>query len=108
MDESCIGECPRPVAAANTASSASHFLFLPFPPLTLVRASSSRFLRGRAWYFVTHPSNGPAYLTWSRGQSMQTVGVADSVSDFGATPGLPRSWMKAQHALQLKILAQVQ
>ena len=49
--------------------------------------------------------NGPAYLTWSRGQSMQTVGSAASVTSVGATPGLPRSWMLAQHALQKKILA---
>eukprot|EP01043_Picozoa_sp_COSAG02_P011790 COSAG02_NODE_440_length_22296_cov_173.657386_16_plen_715_part_00 len=38
--------------------------------------------------------NGPAYLTWSRGQSMQGVGAP-----------LPRSWMQKQWALQKQILA---
>lgn len=38
--------------------------------------------------------NGPAYLTWSRGQSMQGVGAP-----------LPRSWMQKQWALQKHILA---
>lgn len=47
--------------------------------------------------------NGPAYLTWSRGQSMQSVGSA--ASPEGGDTGLPRSWMQAQHALQIKILA---
>eukprot|EP00656_Telonema_subtile_P011229 TRINITY_DN15534_c0_g1_i1.p1 TRINITY_DN15534_c0_g1~~TRINITY_DN15534_c0_g1_i1.p1 ORF type:complete len:866 (+),score=187.31 TRINITY_DN15534_c0_g1_i1:142-2739(+) len=40
--------------------------------------------------------NGPAYLTWSRGQSMQSVGSSAS--------GLPRSWMRAQWTLQKSIL----
>lgn len=47
--------------------------------------------------------NGPAYLTWSRGQSMQSVG--SSALPEGGTSGLPRSWMQAQWALQKKILA---
>ena len=95
---------PLPVFSA-------HFLFLPFPPTDARSGHFVAFLAragGLGTYWRAHSSNGPAYLTWSRGQSMQTVGVADSVADFGATPGLPRSWMKAQHALQLTILAQVQ
>jgi alpha-N-acetylglucosaminidase len=52
--------------------------------------------------------NGPAYLTWSRGQSMQTVGTGKSVNSVNGNlgSGLPRSWMQAQHALQKKILKQ--
>ena len=46
--------------------------------------------------------NGPAYLTWSRGQSMQSVG--SSALPEGGSSGLPRSWMKAQWQLQKKIL----
>ena len=46
--------------------------------------------------------NGPAYLTWSRGQSMQSVGSA--AVPLGGDTGLPRSWMQQQHALQKKIL----
>lgn len=50
--------------------------------------------------------NGPAYLTWSRGQSMQTVGTGKSVNSINGNrgSGLPRSWMQAQHTLQKKIL----
>jgi alpha-N-acetylglucosaminidase len=47
--------------------------------------------------------NGPAYLTWSRGQSMQSVG--SSAMPEGGDSGLPRSWMQAQWALQKQILA---
>ena len=47
--------------------------------------------------------NGPAYLTWSRGQSMQSVGA--SAMPEGGDSGLPRSWMQQQWALQKKILA---
>ena len=36
--------------------------------------------------------NGPAYLTWSRGQSMQSVGA--SALPEGGEAGLPRSWMQ--------------
>ena len=52
--------------------------------------------------------NGPTYLTWSRGQSMQTVGSGPSVAGIAPTmgAGLPRSWMQQQHALQIKILRQ--
>ena len=46
--------------------------------------------------------NGPAFLTWSRGQSMQSVG--SSAEPEGGESGLPRSWMQAQHALQKHIL----
>ena len=46
--------------------------------------------------------NGPAYLTWSRGQSIQAVG--SSALPEGGSAGLPRSWMKAQWELQKKIL----
>ena len=46
--------------------------------------------------------NGPAFLTWSRGQSMQSVG--SSAEPEGGESGLPRSWMQAQHALQKYIL----
>lgn len=42
--------------------------------------------------------NGPAFLTWSRGQSMQSVGA--SATPEGGTAGLPRSWMQAQWRLQ--------
>jgi alpha-N-acetylglucosaminidase len=49
--------------------------------------------------------NGPAYLTWSRGQSMQSVGTGPSFKFPGAGSGLPRSWMQSQHALQKQILA---
>ena len=48
--------------------------------------------------------NGPAYLTWSRGQSMQSVG--SSAAPEGGGNGLPRSWMQAQWRLQKQILAQ--
>mmetsp|Transcript_126804 Transcript_126804/g.370703 ORF Transcript_126804/g.370703 Transcript_126804/m.370703 type:complete len:809 (+) Transcript_126804:82-2508(+) len=44
----------------------------------------------RGWF------NGPAFLTWSRGQNEYGAGIAGP---------LPRSWMKAQWALQQKILA---
>ena len=46
--------------------------------------------------------NGPAYLTWSRGQSMQSVG--SSALPEGGESGLPRSWMQAQWKLQKFIL----
>eukprot|EP01047_Picozoa_sp_COSAG01_P034688 COSAG01_NODE_2617_length_7374_cov_7.663505_4_plen_342_part_00 len=46
--------------------------------------------------------NGPAYLTWSRGQSMQSVGA--SALPEGGEAGLPRSWMQAQWNLQRFIL----
>eukprot|EP00658_Telonema_sp_P-2_P032395 TRINITY_DN24001_c0_g1_i16.p1 TRINITY_DN24001_c0_g1~~TRINITY_DN24001_c0_g1_i16.p1 ORF type:complete len:421 (-),score=64.15 TRINITY_DN24001_c0_g1_i16:122-1384(-) len=46
--------------------------------------------------------NGPAYLTWSRGQSMQSVG--SSALPEGGSSGLPMSWMEAQWALQKQIL----
>ena len=49
--------------------------------------------------------NGPAYLTWSRGQSMQNVGTAPTALLPGAGGGLPRSWMQSQHALQRVILS---
>lgn len=44
----------------------------------------------RSWF------NGPAFLTWSRGQNEYGNNIAGP---------LPRSWMKAQHALQVQILA---
>jgi hypothetical protein len=44
--------------------------------------------------------NGPAYLTWSRGQSMQSVG--SSALPEGGEAGLPRSWMRAQWELQVR------
>lgn len=44
----------------------------------------------RSWF------NGPAFLTWSRGQNEYGAGIAGP---------LPRSWMQAQHALQIQILA---
>jgi hypothetical protein len=47
--------------------------------------------------------NGPAFLTWSRGQSMQSVG--SSAMPEGGNAGLPRSWMQSQWELQKKILA---
>jgi alpha-N-acetylglucosaminidase len=47
--------------------------------------------------------NGPAYLTWSRGQSMQSVGA--SALPEGGDAGLPRSWMQAQWRLQRYISA---
>ena len=43
----------------------------------------------RSWF------NGPAYLTWSRGQNEYGNDIAGP---------LPRSWMKSQHALQLRIV----
>jgi hypothetical protein len=43
----------------------------------------------RSWF------NGPAFLTWSRGQNEYGAGIAGP---------LPRSWMRAQHALQVQIL----
>jgi alpha-N-acetylglucosaminidase len=46
--------------------------------------------------------NGPAFLTWSRGQSMQSVG--SSALPRGGESGLPRSWMQAQWRLQKFIL----
>ena len=46
----------------------------------------------RAWF------NGPAYLTWSRGQNSHGSSIGGP---------LPRSWMRAQHALQLRILARL-
>jgi len=49
--------------------------------------------------------NGPAFLTWSRGQSMQNVGTAPTALIPGGKGGLPRSWMQSQHALQKRILA---
>lgn len=48
--------------------------------------------------------NGPAYLTWSRGQDLQSVGAAAMPEGGGS--GLPRSWMQSQWRLQKKILAQ--
>lgn len=45
-------------------------------------------------------SNGPAWLSWSRGQSMHGVGT------FGNRP-LPQQWMTAQWALQKQILARM-
>jgi alpha-N-acetylglucosaminidase len=47
--------------------------------------------------------NGPAFLTWSRGQSMQSVGA--SALPEGGSSGLPRSWMQAQWRLQKFILS---
>jgi len=47
--------------------------------------------------------NGPAYLTWSRGQSMQSVG--SSAEPEGGMSGLPRSWMQSQWRLQKYILS---
>lgn len=44
----------------------------------------------RAWF------NGPAFLTWSRGQNVHGSSIGGP---------LPRSWMRAQFALQLQILA---
>jgi alpha-N-acetylglucosaminidase len=46
--------------------------------------------------------DGPAYLTWSRGQDIQSAGA--SALPEGGTSGLPRSWMQSQWALQKKIL----
>lgn len=46
--------------------------------------------------------NGPAYLTWSRGQNMQSVG--SSAMPEGGDAGLPRSWMQSQWRLQKQIL----
>ena len=46
--------------------------------------------------------NGPAYLTWSRGQSMQSVGASAMPED--GMSGLPRSWMQGQWLLQKQIL----
>lgn len=44
----------------------------------------------RGWF------NGPAFLTWSRGQNEYGAGIAGP---------LPRSWMRAQWGLQRQILA---
>lgn len=53
-------------------------------------------------------SNGPAWLAWSRGQSMHGVGSggADGHSD-NASVALTLSWMQAQADLQRKILARM-
>ena len=48
--------------------------------------------------------NGPAYLTWSRGQDLQSVGAAAMPEGGGS--GLPRSWMQSQWKLQKTILSQ--
>ena len=45
--------------------------------------------------------NGPAYLTWSRGQNIQGVGMSGENQD----QGLPRSWMQSQWRLQKFILS---
>ena len=47
-------------------------------------------LETRAWF------NGPAFLTWSRGQNSHGSSIGGP---------LPRSWMRAQWDLQLRILA---
>eukprot|EP00729_Bicosta_minor_P013049 gene13049-14678_t len=47
-------------------------------------------------------TNGPAWLAWSRGQSMHGVGSGGVGMPDGIA--LSRSWMAAQHALQIKIL----
>jgi alpha-N-acetylglucosaminidase len=48
-------------------------------------------------------TNGPAWLSWSRGQSMHGVGAVGEGSP-GHGISLTRSWMAAQHALQKRIL----
>eukprot|EP00404_Azadinium_spinosum_P057088 CAMPEP_0180787190 /NCGR_PEP_ID=MMETSP1038_2-20121128/51240_1 /TAXON_ID=632150 /ORGANISM="Azadinium spinosum, Strain 3D9" /LENGTH=206 /DNA_ID=CAMNT_0022824439 /DNA_START=88 /DNA_END=704 /DNA_ORIENTATION=+ len=45
---------------------------------------------------VRHWFNGPAFLTWSRGQNEYGAGIAGP---------LPRSWMRQQWMLQRQILA---
>ena len=40
--------------------------------------------------------NGPAFLTWSRGQG-----------SFGVGGPLPNYWIEAQHALQVQIMARL-
>ena len=48
-------------------------------------------------------TNGPAWLSWSRGQSMHGVGAGGDGSP-GPNVALTQSWMTAQWALQKKIL----
>jgi alpha-N-acetylglucosaminidase len=48
-------------------------------------------------------TNGPAWLAWSRGQSMHGVGASGQGSP-GHGISLTQSWMTAQHALQKQIL----
>ena len=51
-------------------------------------------------------TNGPAWLSWSRGQSMHGVGAGGHDSP-GPTTALTQSWMSAQHQLQKQILARM-
>eukprot|EP00035_Acanthoeca_spectabilis_P028652 m.471561 g.471561 ORF g.471561 m.471561 type:complete len:835 (-) comp31250_c0_seq1:128-2632(-) len=50
-------------------------------------------------------SNGPAWLAWSRGQSMH--GVGGNPGPPGGGPGLDEQWMSGQAALQRLILARM-
>eukprot|EP00041_Stephanoeca_diplocostata_P034660 m.1193873 g.1193873 ORF g.1193873 m.1193873 type:complete len:405 (+) comp24558_c0_seq8:124-1338(+) len=53
-------------------------------------------------------SNGPAWLAWSRGQSMHGVGSGgEAVSPNKASVSLTLTWMRAQADLQRKILARM-
>lgn len=47
-------------------------------------------------------SNGPGWLSWSRGQSMHGVGAHS-----GSAVTLPQAWMTSQSELQKKILEQM-
>jgi alpha-N-acetylglucosaminidase len=50
-------------------------------------------------------TNGPAWLSWSRGQSMHGVGAGGG--GLPANVALTRSWMAAQHDLQKQILGRM-
>ena len=89
VNDTAFANCDLILILLFDISSPCFRFGLKSKPLTAARSASG--------------TNGPAWLSWSRGQSMHGVGAhGQGAPEQGVA--LTRGWMAAQHSLQKQIL----